>query len=75
MKPISLNHKILSLFKTPNPQRVLIPFAWSGSEVIWAIKAGFTDIEWCELNPEYVEIAKARIEYWSKKFKWEQTLF
>jgi DNA modification methylase len=75
LKPISLNHKILSLFKTPDSQKILIPFAWSGSEIIWAIKAGFEDIEWAEINPQYVEIAEARIEYRSNKFKWEQTLF
>jgi len=64
VKPISLNEKILKLFKTPNPQTILIPFAGSGSEIIGAIKAGFGIIQGCEINPEYVKIAKARIEYW-----------
>jgi site-specific DNA-methyltransferase (adenine-specific) len=72
LKPISLNERILKLFKTPNPQRILIPFAGSGSEVIGAIKAGFEDIQGCEINEEYVKIAKARIDYWSKKFKEEK---
>jgi DNA modification methylase len=27
VKPISLNEKILKLFKTPNSQRILYPFA------------------------------------------------
>ncbi len=70
-KPISLNHKILSLFKTPNEQRLLIPFAGSGSEIIGAIKAGYKNIEGCEINEEYIEIANARIKYWSAKFKEE----
>jgi len=69
VKPISLNHKILSLFKTPNKQRLLVPFAGSGSEIIGAIKAGYTDIEGCEINREYIEIAEARIAHWSKKFQ------
>jgi len=72
LKPISLNHRILSLFKTPNPQKVLYPFAWSGSEIIGWIKAWFHDREWCELNPEYIEIANARIEHWKNK-KAQQT--
>ena len=67
MKPISLNERILKLFKTPNPQKILYPFAGSGSEVIGGIRAGFTDWEWCELNPEYIEIAEARIKHWSQK--------
>jgi hypothetical protein len=65
LKPISLNEKILRLFKTPNPQRICYPFAGSGSEIIGGHKAGFTDWLACELNPEYVEIAKARLKHWT----------
>jgi hypothetical protein len=72
VKPISLNEKILKLFKTPNEQRILIPFAGSGSEIIGAIKAGYTNIEGCEINPEYIKIAEARIKYWSEKWKIKQ---
>jgi len=64
VKPIALNEKILKLFKTPNPQTILIPFAGSGSEVISAIRVGFENVKACEINEEYVEIAKARIGYW-----------
>lgn len=67
LKPISLNERILRLFKTPNPQKILYPFAGSGSEVIGGIRAGFTDWEACEINPEYVAIAEARIKHWSEK--------
>jgi site-specific DNA-methyltransferase (adenine-specific) len=66
LKPLSLNFRILSLFKTPNPQRICFPFAGSGSEVIGGIKAGFTDWTACELSQEYVDIAMKRIEYYSK---------
>jgi len=74
VKPISLNTHILKLFKTPNKQRILIPFAGSGSEIIGAIKAGFTDWQACEINPEYVSIAETRIKYWSSKPE-QQTIF
>jgi len=67
LKPIALNEKICSLFKTPNKQRLLNPFSGSGSEMIGAWKAGFEEIEGCEINQEYVEIAKARIKYWEKQ--------
>jgi DNA modification methylase len=62
LKPISLNKKILKLFKTPNPQKIIYPFAGSGSEVIGGIKAGFGDWSGCEINPEYIKIANARIK-------------
>jgi DNA modification methylase len=67
LKPIALTEKILKLFKTPNKQRILIPFAGSGSEIIGAIKVGFEDIEGCEINEEYCQIAEARIKYWKKE--------
>jgi DNA modification methylase len=74
VKPISLNERVLKLFKTPNPQRIIYPFAWSWSEIIGWIKAGFTDWEWCELNPEYIDIANARIEHWSNKIDQEDKI-
>jgi DNA modification methylase len=67
LKPISLNEKILRLFKTPNPQKIIYPFAGSGSEVIGGIKAGFGDWSGCEINPEYIKIANARIKQMKTK--------
>lgn len=64
LKPIKLNKNILSLFKTPNEQQIVYPFAGSGSEVIGGIKAGFTNYIGCEINQEYIDIANARIEFW-----------
>jgi len=64
LKPISLNFKILSLFKSPNKQQICYPFAGSGSEIIGGLKAGFEDYDACEINQEYIEIANARIKYW-----------
>jgi len=66
-KPISLNTKLLTLFKTPDEQSVFIPFCGSGSEVIGAIQAGYKDWEAVEINPEYCEIAKHRIDYYTRK--------
>jgi site-specific DNA-methyltransferase (adenine-specific) len=63
LKPISLNYQITKLFKTPNYQTVLVPFSGAGSELIGLFKAGFENIKGCELNPEYVEIAKARVKH------------
>lgn len=71
LKPIKLNERILKLFKTPNEQKIIYPFAGSGSEVIGGIKAGFTNWVGCEINQEYVDIANARIEHWSKEFNEE----
>jgi len=65
LKPIKLSERILKLFKTPNPQKIIYPFAGSGSEVIGGHKAGFTNWSGCELNEEYCEIAKARIKHWT----------
>lgn len=67
LKPIALNEKILRLFKTPNNQKICYPFAGAGSEIIGGIKAGFDNWTACELNQDYIDIANARIEYWSKQ--------
>jgi gas vesicle protein len=65
LKPIKLNKNILALFKTPNEQRIVYPFAGSGSEIIGGIKAGFNNWCGCEISQDYIDIALARIEYWS----------
>ena len=66
-KPISLNEKILKLFKTPNEQKILFPFAGVFSEVIGGYKAGFKNFAGCEINPEYIKIGEARFEYWKDR--------
>jgi len=71
LKPIDLNYRILKLFKLPTDQKICYPFAGSGSEIIGGIKAGFENWVGCEINPEYVAIANARINYW-KETMWEQ---
>lgn len=67
LKPISLSYRILTLFKTPNPQKIVYPFAGVQSEVIGGYKAGFTDFSGCELNAEFIEIGNVRFEHWKDK--------
>jgi DNA modification methylase len=67
LKPISLSYRVLKLFKSPNEQKIIYPFAGVQSEVIGGYKAGFTDYVGCELSEEYVNIGNARFEYWKNK--------
>ena len=67
LKPISLSYRVLKLFKTPNPQKIVYPFAGVQSEVIGGYKAGFEDFSGCELNAEYVDIGNTRFEHWKDK--------
>jgi hypothetical protein len=67
LKPISLSYRVLKLFKTPNPQKIVYPFAGVQSEVIGGYKAGFDDFIGCELNAEYVDIGNVRFEHWKDK--------
>lgn len=84
MTPASAMKKIMGLkpllFKLPVDQRVYIPFFGAGSELIGFKAAGYSDIYGCEIDPDYIQIAEARIKYWTKNgfyFKeqdnWEQS--
>lgn len=75
LKPIELNYRILSLFKTPNDQVICYAFAGAGSEIIGGIKAGFENWHGCEINQEYVDIANARIKYWQETMTTQVSLF
>jgi DNA modification methylase len=65
LKPIDLNAKVLKLFKTPNDQKICFPFAGSGSEILGGLQAGFSQWVACEINPDYVKIAEARIKHYT----------
>ena len=67
LKPISLSYRILKLFKSPNEQKIIYPFAGVQSEVIGGYKAGFIDYVGCELSEEYVNIGNARFKHWKNK--------
>ena len=61
-KPLKLIERVLTLFKTPNPQIVLDPFA--GTCPI-PISCNKLDMQWiaCEINPEYCAIGESRLKY------------
>jgi site-specific DNA-methyltransferase (adenine-specific) len=67
VKPTDLMRYLCRLITPPNGI-VLDPFMGSGSTGKGAILEGF-DFIGMELDPEYVEIAKARIEYAQKEYK------
>jgi DNA modification methylase len=64
VKPIDLMRWLVRLV-TPPGGTVLDPFAGSGTTGIAATLEGF-DFIGIEREPEYVEIARARIEHWQK---------
>lgn len=71
LKPLSLLSRIASLFRFPAgvPQSVYVPFAGTFSEVIGLQQAGYdmSLVRACEKSAEYVEIGRARYEYWSTR--------
>lgn len=71
VKPTELMRYLCRLITPPNGI-VLDPFMGSGSTGKGAILEGF-DFIGMELDPEYVEIAKARIKYAQKEFKENQS--
>jgi site-specific DNA-methyltransferase (adenine-specific) len=75
LKPIELNKKILKLFKTPNEQVIIYPFAGSGSEIIGGHKANFRNWFACEINDNYTKIANARIKYFEENDYEQLSLF
>jgi DNA modification methylase len=64
VKPIDLMRWLVRLV-TPPGGTVLDPFAGSGTTGIACVLEGF-DFIGIEREPEYAEIAKARIEWWSQ---------
>lgn len=65
VKPIELMKYLIKLVTPPNGI-VLDPFNGSGSTGCAAVELGFEYVG-IELDPKYVEIAKARIEAWNKE--------
>jgi DNA modification methylase len=58
---------LVKLTKMPNPNQVYLdPFAGSGSTLI-AVLNNDRHFIGIEKEPDYVEIAKARIKYWSSR--------
>lgn len=68
LKPIALTEYLAKLLLVPartdgQPRRILVPFSGSGSEMIGCLKAGWDEVVGIEINPDYVEIAVARIKH------------
>ncbi len=65
LKSLSLNETLVStLFGRGG--NCLVPYSGSGSEVIGALLGGFDTATGIELNPGYVDVAKARVGHWVK---------
>lgn len=52
------------LIRPPKGGVLLVPYAGAGSEMIGALKAGWDVVIGIERDPEYNEIAKARLRHW-----------
>jgi len=71
VKPIDLCRYHAAMLLPPpradgKPRRLLVPFSGSGSEMIGGLLAGWDEVVGIEINPEYVELAKARIAHWQE---------
>jgi hypothetical protein len=64
VKPVALMRWLINLV-TPKNSKVLDPFTGSGSTGMAAVELGHEFVG-CELDPNYVAIAKKRIEGWIK---------
>lgn len=70
VKPLALCRYLATLLLPPAeyaPRRLLVPFGGVGSEAIGAMQAGWDEIAAIEREAEYVEIGRARAEYWRKQ--------
>ena len=65
VKPVALMRYLLELV-TPQGGKVLDPFAGSGSTGMAAVEASMS-FTGCESDPNYVAIARKRIEAWQQK--------
>ena len=67
-KPLELTEYLSRLITPPiKNARLLIPFSGSGSEILGAmLSGGWTDITGIEQSAEYIDIARARIAWWSQ---------
>ena len=63
VKPLKLCEYLAKLILPADPEaHLLIPFSGSGSEMLGAKRAGWKRITGIEINPEYAEIAAARLK-------------
>lgn len=77
VKPIALTKWLATLLLPPSeyaPRRILVPFSGSGSEMIGCGLAGFEEIIGVEMEPEYCDIARARLTHWLAVIQQEMDL-
>jgi DNA modification methylase len=69
VKPLTLTQYLATLILPPPhvESRILVPFAGSGSECIGAALAGWHVVVGVEREAEYVAIARARLEHWTRQ--------
>lgn len=69
-KPLKLCKWLSELISPPEeyePRKILVPFSGAGSEMIGAmLSGGFDVIHGVEIEPEYVDIANARLNWWNE---------
>ncbi len=70
VKPVALMKYLITLI-TPKGGKVLDPFNGSGSTGMACVELGY-EYTGCELDPDYIEISKARIEAWFAENKPEE---
>lgn len=79
VKPIELNYRVFNRFLLPKKcnQKILVLFGGVGSEYIGVMKAGVSEnqILGVELDQYFTRIAKARIDYYNKKYNKQKKLF
>lgn len=66
VKPISLTRWLATLLLPPDvyaPRCLFVPFCGSGSEMCGAVQAGWECVHGVEMEADYCEIARARVEY------------
>lgn len=75
VKSISLTKYLATLLLPPAGyhRRILVPFAGVGSEMIGSMLAGWDEVIGIERESPYVEIANARLDWWSQWPGWGQT--
>jgi len=67
LKPISLTTWLATLIRPPRADAtLLVPYSGAGSEMIGALRAGWSAVFGIEGEAEYVQIAHARIAAWAK---------
>jgi site-specific DNA-methyltransferase (adenine-specific) len=72
VKPVDLCRYLATLLLPPPradgaPRRIVVPFSGSGSEMIGAHLAGWDEIVGVEMSSEFVAIATARLNHWTRQ--------